>query len=147
MRLLPPAPEPVDLSEVLPGRSALVRASTGYRRAVIFVAIFGVIALAASAVTGKIEYGALFDIGIGLGWMNSAMLISATAKFAASPDQNRNKFMGKALRRLLIISLIAAVFVFAYHPEGPAVLFGMAFFQLTVIGSNATIMYRGAKQQ
>lgn len=124
----------------------LMKVSSSYRFSVRFGALVGLIGLVGCVAVGETEIGIFVCVGLLLGWMNTAMVVSATAKFATenAGEENPNKrpFMMAVLRRLALITLIAGYIMFAFRPEGLAVLFGLAFFQFTIIGASAGVLYR-----
>lgn len=127
-------------------RIGLARASTSYRFAVRFGAGVGVVGLIACILVDEWKIGVFLCVGLALGWLNSSMVVSATAKFAGNVDHDKRKFMVAVVRRLAIITLIAGYIMFAFQPDGLAVLFGLAFFQFTIIGSSAGVLYREVRQ-
>ena len=82
---------------------------------------------------GEPKIGIFVCVGLLLGWLNTAMVVSATAKFAAenadAEEPNKKKFMAAVVKRLALITLIAGYIMFAFRPDGLAVLFGLAFFK------------------
>lgn len=124
----------------------LMRASSSYRFSVRFGAVVGLIGLIFCIAVGETQIGIFVCIGLLLGWLNTSMVVSATAKFAAAnvgvEEPNKKSFMFAVLQRLTIITLIAGYIMYMFRPEGLAVLFGLAFFQFTIIGSSAGVLYR-----
>lgn len=127
-------------------RVGLMKASSSYKFSVRFGAAVGLLGLIFCIAVGETKVGIFICVGLLLGWLNTAMVISATAKFATenadSENPNKRKFMGAVVKRLALISLLAFYLMYAFRPEGLAVLFGLAFFQFTIIGSSAGVLYR-----
>lgn len=127
-------------------RVGLMKASSSYKFSVRFGAIVGLLGLIFCIAVGETKVGIFVCIGLLLGWLNTAMVVSATAKFAAEnvgmENPNKKKFMAAVVKRLALISIIAFYLMYAFRPEGLAVLFGLAFFQFTIIGSSAGVLYR-----
>ena len=127
-------------------RVGLMKASSSYKFSVRFGALVGALGLIFCIAVGEWKIGVFIVIGLLLGWLNTAMVVSATAKFAAEnagvEEPNKRKFMGAVVKRLSLITLIAGYIMFAFRPDGLAVLFGLAFFQFTIIGSSAGVLYR-----
>ena len=123
-------------------RIGLVRASSSYRFAVRFGVLVGVVGFAGCAAFGEWKIGLFLVLGLLLGWLNSSMVVSATAKFAESEEQNKKAYVGSAFKRLGLVTLAAVYIMWAFRPDGLAVLFGLAFFQFTIIGSSAGVLYR-----
>lgn len=127
-------------------RIGLAKASSSYRFAVRFGLIIGVVGLAGASAVGEWKLGVFIVVGLLLGWLNSSMVVSATAKFAGSVDHDKKKFIASATKRLALITLLACYIMFAFRPDGLAVLFGLAFFQMTVIGASAGVLFREVRQ-
>lgn len=127
-------------------RVGLMRASSSYKFSVRFGAAVGALGLIFCVAVGEAKIGIFVVIGLLLGWLNTSMVVSATAKFAAenadAENPNKKKFMAAVVKRLSLITLIAGYIMYAFRPEGLAVLFGLAFFQFTIIGSSAGVLYR-----
>ncbi|MBA2415854.1 MAG: hypothetical protein H0V64_08220 [Geodermatophilaceae bacterium] len=123
-----------------------MKASSSYKFSVRFGAGVGLLGLIFCIAVGETKVGIFVCIGLALGWLNTAMVVSATAKFASEnvgmENPNKKKFMAAVVKRLALISIIAFYLMYAFRPEGLAVLFGLAFFQFTIIGSSAGVLYR-----
>lgn len=140
-KLIPASPDNSEVGEIIIDRAALSKASAGYRFAVMFGAGVGVVGFIACTLLGEFAVGVLLCVGLGLGYLNTAMVVSATSKYAGGVEHDKRKFMAAVFRRLMIITSIAGLIMFAYRPQGLAVLFGLAFFQFSVIGSSAGILF------
>ncbi len=127
-------------------RIGLAKASSSYKFAVRFGLGVGVVGLIGASAVGEWKIGVFIVIGLLLGWLNTSMVVSATAKFSGSIDTDKKKFVASAGKRLAIITLIAGYIMFAFRPDGLAVLFGLAFFQFTVIGASAGVLFREVRQ-
>jgi hypothetical protein len=127
-------------------RVGLMKASSSYKFSVRFGAVVGLLGLIFCIAVDETKIGIFLCIGLLLGWLNTAMVVSATAKFATenagAEEPNKKKFMAAVVKRLALVTLIAGYIMFAFRPEGLAVLFGLAFFQFTIIGSSAGVLYR-----
>lgn len=126
----------------------LAKASSSYKFAVRFGLIVGVVGLIGASAVGEWRIGVFIVVGLLLGWLNTSMVVSSTAKFAVSSsvDNDKKKFVASAGKRLAIVTLLAGYIVFAFRPDGLAVLFGLAFFQFTVIGASAGVLFREVRQ-
>ncbi len=124
----------------------LAKASSSYRFSVRFGIALGAVGLIACSAVGEWKIGVFLVVGLLLGWLNTSMVVGATAKFSAAEDHDKKRFIMASVRRLAIITLIACYIMFAFRPDGLAVLFGLAFFQSTIIGSSAGVLYREVRQ-
>lgn len=139
----PPQIEPAATDDGGTERIGLVKASASYRFSVRFGLGVGVVALIACSLVDEWKIGVFVCVGLLLGWLNSAMVVRATANFAATEvEHDKRKFMFAVLKRLGFITIIAVWIMFAFQPDGLAVLFGIAFFQFTIIGASAGVLYR-----
>lgn len=124
----------------------LMKASSSYRFSIRFGGVVGLLGLIFCLAVGEPKIGIFVCIGLLLGWLNTSMVVSATAKFAAAnegvEEPNKKTFMFAVLQRLAIITLISGYLMYMFRPEGLAVLFGLAFFQFTIIGASAGVLYR-----
>lgn len=127
-------------------RIGLAKASSSYRFAVRFGLLVGAVGLIGASAVGEWKIGVFIVVGLLLGWLNTSMVVSATAKFSGSVDHDKKKFVASAGKRLALITLIAGYIMFAFRPDGLAVLFGLAFFQFTVIGASAGVLFREVRQ-
>ena len=127
-------------------RVGLMKASSSYKFSVRFGAVVGLLGLLFCIAVDETKIGIFICVGLLLGWLNTAMVVSATAKFATEnaglENPNKKKFMAAVVKRLALISVLAFYLMYAFRPEGLAVLFGLAFFQFTIIGSSAGVLYR-----
>lgn len=116
-------------------RLAWADLSQGYRKTLIAVPIVSGVGLLTASLLGYVAAGVMFCVGIGLGLLNSRMMISSTARFAASDGSNPRRLMFGTLQRLAGVTIIALAFVFFFRPEGIAVVIGLAVFQLLMLGT------------
>ncbi len=127
-------------------RVGLMKASSSYKFSVRFGAGVGLLGLIFCIAVDETKIGIFICVGLLLGWLNTAMVVSATAKFASEnagmENPNKKKFMAAVVKRLALISILAFYLMYAFRPEGLAVLFGLAFFQFTIIGASAGVLYR-----
>lgn len=120
---------------------ALTDLSGNYKRALIATPVLGGTGLLVSSVLGYWIAGVLFCVGLALGLVNISLMLRATARFSASDDPSKRPIILGTLRRLAIITALALPLAIYFQPEGIAVVFGLAVFQLlTVAGMSGPIL-------
>ena len=100
------------------------------RRVFVVALVLGGVAMVIASLVGEVLIGGLFLVGLALGGLNNIMMVRSILKHTDAGDPNRKKFAMASLRRLAYISLIAVVFLLAFHRDGIAVLAGLALFHL-----------------
>ena len=100
------------------------------RRVFVVAAVLGGAGLLIASLLGHVLVGGLFLVGLVLGGLNNVMTTRSILKHTEAGDPDRKKFAKASLVRLGYISLIAVVFLLAFHREGIAVLAGLAVFHM-----------------
>jgi drug/metabolite transporter (DMT)-like permease len=131
----------------VPGVLPLAEVSRHFRRAVVIAVAVGVAALIITALVGDVGVGMLFCVGLGLGSINGAAVQITAGRYAMRSEPDKKRFALGVLGRLAIVSAIALVVAVVFRPEGLAVLFGLAFFQLLLLAAGAGSMIRALRQE
>jgi drug/metabolite transporter (DMT)-like permease len=131
----------------VPGVLPLAEVSRHFRRAVIIAAAVGVAALTITALAGEVGVGMLFCVGLGLGSANGAAVQVTAGRYAMRAEPDKKRFAMGVLGRLALVSAIALLVAIVFRPEGLAVLFGLAFFQLLLLAAGAGSMIRTLRQE
>jgi ATP synthase I chain len=100
------------------------------RRVFVVTLVLGGLGLLGASLLGHPAVGALFLVGLILGWVNNVMTVRSILKHTEGGDPDRRHFAKISLIRLGYITLIAAVFLVAFRREGIAVLAGLAVFHI-----------------
>jgi hypothetical protein len=100
------------------------------RRVFVVALVLGGVAMALTSLLGYVVIGALFLVGLVLGGLNNVMTVRSILKYTEGGDPDRRRFARASLVRLAYISLIAVVFLVAFHRDGIAVLAGLAVFHM-----------------
>jgi hypothetical protein len=125
----------------------LAEVTRHYRRAVFIAAGIGVAGLILTAIIGDLDVGVLFCVGLGLGGVNGAAVQISAGRYAMRAEPDKKRFAMGVLARLAIISVVAFGFAIAFRPEGLAVLFGLAFFQLLMLAAASGSMIRTLRNE
>jgi hypothetical protein len=124
----------------------LAEVTRHYRRAVLISAGLGVASLLVAALLGHAGVGMLICVGLGLGAANGALVQVSAAKYSLRTEPDKRRFALGVLARLSVISVIALFFAIAFRPAGLAVIFGLALFQLLMLGAASVAMLRTLRQ-
>ncbi|MDX6287513.1 MAG: hypothetical protein QOG53_2998 [Frankiales bacterium] len=125
----------------------LAEVTRHFRRAVVIAAALGGVGLAITALVGHIGVGLLFCVGLGLGIANGAAVQVSAGRYAMRAEPDKKRFAMGVLARLTVISLIALAVAVLFRPEGLAVLFGLAFFQLLMLAAASGSMIRTLRKE
>jgi hypothetical protein len=109
-------------------------ALTGQRRIVQVGALCAVAALVGGAALGESAIGLFLAIGVVLAIANAVLTEHSMARMVASGELlSKKQFAAGAMMRLGAISLVGFGLVVLFWPDGVAVLFGLAIFQVMTL--------------
>jgi hypothetical protein len=142
---------PNHVLDTAPGTGAvglpLAEVTRHFRRAVFIASGVGVAGLILTAIVGDIDVGVLFCVGLGLGGINGAAVQLSAGRYAMRAEPDKRRFAMGVLVRLAIITVIAFGFALIFRPEGLAVIFGLAFFQLLMLAAASGSMIRTLRSE
>ena len=107
------------------------------RRPMLMAAAVGVVGLVVCGLLGHIVMGILGVVGLGLGLLNTRLLQKSVAKVIASENPSRKAVGFSSVQRLLFITAIAVALGIFVRPDGLGVFFGLAIFQVIIVGNTA----------
>jgi drug/metabolite transporter (DMT)-like permease len=125
----------------------LTEVTRHYRRAVFISAGLGVVGLVVTGVLGHVGVGMLLCVGLGLGATNGALVQVSTAKYSLRSEPDKRRFALGVLGRLSVVTVVALFFAIAFRPEGLAVIFGLAIFQLLMLAASSVAMLRTLRNE
>jgi hypothetical protein len=130
-----PAQPPGDAGEPVPGPPPTLRdAITGQRRIVQVGALCALAAVVIGLGIGEAAIGGFLAIGIVLAIANAVFTEHSMARMVASGELlSKKQFAAGAMLRLGAISLVGFGLVVLFWPDGVAVLFGLALFQVMTL--------------
>lgn len=105
-----------------------------FRRSAVAVAVVALIALAALVPMGLGLYAVFGAVGLGLGVVNSWLVMRAVLSFAAN-QPSKAAFSRSVLGRLALITMLAFGCALLIRPEGLGVFAGLAVFQFIAVAS------------
>jgi hypothetical protein len=108
------------------------------RRPVLIAAAVGVVGLVVCGLLGHIVMGILGVVGLGLGLLNTRLLQKSVAKVIASDNPTKRAIGRSSVPRLLFITAIAVALGVFVRPDGLGVFFGLAIFQVIIVGTTVT---------
>ena len=120
--------------ETATGLGAVSRA---YKRILVTAGIVGGLGLIGSVVLGHWVAGVTFCGGLVLGWVNSMMTVASAGKYAESKNPAKGPVVFSTLKRLAALTAIALVVAFFLRPDGVAIIFGLVFFHMLMVGSTS----------
>ncbi len=122
-----------------------VSAAANLRRSAIIGAALGVVAIVISAVIGHALIGVFGFLGIGLGAYNNRLLQKSVLRYASDELIGKKQFRRGVMRRLALITLIAGACALLVRPDGLAVFFGLAVFQVIMLIGAALPVFRSLR--
>lgn len=108
------------------------------RRPVLIAVAVGVVGLVVCGLLGHIVMGILGVVGMGLGVLNTRLMQKSVAKVIASENPTRKAVGFSSVQRLIAITAIAVALGIFVRPDGLGVFFGLAVFQIIIIGHTVT---------
>jgi hypothetical protein len=106
-----------------------------FRRSAVAAAVVAVIAAAVLVPMGLGLYAVFGAVGLGLGVLNSWLVMRAVVNFAAA-QPTRGAFTRSVLGRLALITVLAFGCALLFRPAGLGVFAGLAVFQFLAVASS-----------
>jgi hypothetical protein len=117
-----------------------------FRRSLFAAVVLAVLAVAVMIPMGLGLYALFLCVGIGLGALNSGLVVQSVARFArARPSKVR--FSGSVLGRLALITVLAFGCALLFRPAGIAVFGGLALFQFLAVASSMLPLIKEIRQR
>lgn len=121
-------------AEIATGLGAVARA---YKRILITAAAAGVVGVIGSALLGHWIAGVTFVGGLLLGWINTMMTVGSAGKYSTMENPAKGPIVISTLKRLAVLTAIALVVAFFLRPDGVAIIFGLVFFHMLMVGTTS----------
>jgi diacylglycerol kinase len=107
-------------------------------RLLVVCAVLTAVAVAASWFTGHPLFGVFFGVGLGLGLLNSMLVMRAVESITTEDHPLKKKMALNSMTRLLVITAVALTIAFLFKERGGlGVLFGLAVFQALLVMSTS----------
>jgi hypothetical protein len=121
-------------------------AGRNLRRSIIMASCLGVAAVLVTGLLGHVLMGLFACAGLALGAFNARLVQRAVVTFATSEAPNKKgRFTRSVLARLALITVLALGIGLLVRPDGLGVFFGLAFFQLLMIGGASVPVFKQLK--
>jgi hypothetical protein len=101
-----------------------------------------VVAVGAAGSLGHPMVGVFFGGGLLLGLLNAVGVQRSVAAITAEAHPLKKKMAMNSASRLMIITVIGLTVAFVFRPEGLGVVFGLALFQILLVGSIALPVWK-----
>ena len=111
--------------------------SRAYKWILVTAGIVGGLGLIGSFLLGHWVAGVTFIGGLLLGWINTMMTVASAGKYADSKDPSKGPVIFSTLKRLAALTAIALVVAFFLRPDGVAIIFGLVFFHMLMVGTTS----------
>lgn len=118
-----------------------------FRRSAIAAAIVAVVATAVLVPMGLGLFALFGAVGLGLGVLNSAMVVNAVAGFTTATAPSKAAFARSVLGRLGLITVLALGCALLFRPPGIAVFAGIAVFQFLGVASSMVPLIKESRQK
>jgi hypothetical protein len=91
---------------------------------------------------GHVMVGAFFGVGLLLGLLNAIGIQRSVAAITADAHPLKKKMAMNSAGRLLVVTVIGLTVAFVFRPAGLGVVFGLALFQVLLVGSTALPVWK-----
>ncbi|MGH3564828.1 MAG: hypothetical protein ACRDRH_02090 [Pseudonocardia sp.] len=118
-----------------------------FRRSAIAAAAVAVVSGAVLVPMGLGLYALFGGIGLGLGVLNSAMVVSAVAGFTTATAPSKVAFARSVVGRLALITIIAFGCALLFRPPGIATFAGIVVFQVLGVASSMVSLIKESRQK
>ena len=122
---------------------ALRSASHNYYRSLVITAAIGVVGLVVVGLAVSLTAGVCFVAGLGLGVLNSQMVQRSLVRAVTDGTADKKAISFGVLKRLALITVLAAGIAYFYRPDGLMVFVGLMIFQMLTV---ATVLGGLARQ-
>jgi hypothetical protein len=116
------------------------------RRSAVAAAVVAVVALAVLIPMGLGLYAVFGALGLGLGVLNSWLVMRAVVAFAAT-QPSKAAFSRSVLGRLGLITVLAFGCALLFRPPGLAVFAGIAVFQFIAVASSMVPLIKESRRR
>jgi hypothetical protein len=91
---------------------------------------------------GHVMVGVFFGVGLLLGLLNAIGVQRSVAAITADAHPLKKKMAMNSAGRLLVVTVIGLTVAFVFRPAGLGVVFGLALFQVLLVGSTALPVWK-----
>lgn len=105
------------------------------RKPALIAVGIGAVGLVVCGLLGHVVMGILGIVGMGLGVFNTRMLQKSVANVISQENPSRKAIGQASIGRLAMITALAVALGIFVRPDGLGVFFGLAIFQMIIIGT------------
>jgi hypothetical protein len=122
----------------------LVFPSVAFRPVRLLVISVGITAVAifVAGLLGHLMVGVFFGIGLLLGLLNALLVRRSVASITARDHPLKSSMAINSATRLAVITILGLVIAYVFRPAGLGVVFGLALFQVLLVGSTALPVWK-----
>jgi hypothetical protein len=91
---------------------------------------------------GHVMVGGFFGVGLLLGLLNAIGVQRSVAAITADAHPLKKNMAMNSAGRLLVVTVIGLTVAFVFRPAGLGVVFGLALFQVLLVGSTALPVWK-----
>jgi ATP synthase I chain len=122
----------------------LVFPSVAFRPVRLLLISVGItaVALLAAGLSGHLMVGVFFGVGLLLGLLNALLVMRSVESITAREHPLKRSMALNTAARLAIITILALIIAYVFRPAGLGVVFGLALFQVLLVGSTALPVWK-----
>jgi hypothetical protein len=117
-----------------------------FRRSAIAAIVIALVALVVTIPMGLGLYAVFGAVGLGLGVLNSWLVMRAVANFTAT-QPSKAAFSRTVLGRLALITVLAFGCALLFRPAGLGVFAGLAVFQFVAVASSMVPLIKESRKK
>ncbi|MDI3315538.1 MAG: ATP synthase subunit I [Mycobacterium sp.] len=95
-----------------------------------------------AGVFGRAIVGGFLGVGLLMGLLNAALVRRSVTAITAEAHPLKKKMALNSAGRLLILTVIGLTIAFVFRPDGLAVVFGLALFQVLLVASTVLPVWK-----
>jgi hypothetical protein len=111
-------------------------------RLLVICVVLTAVAIPAAGSFGRLMVGVFLGIGLVLGLLNAVLVRRSVAAITADAHPLKKRMAMNSAGRLAVLTVIGLTIAFAFRPDGLAVVFGLALFQVLLVASTALPVWK-----
>jgi hypothetical protein len=111
-------------------------------RLLVICVVLTAVAMFAADSLGRLMVGVFLGIGLLMGLLNAVLVRRSVAAITADAHPLKMKMAVNSAGRLLVLTVIGLTIAFVFRPDGLAVVFGLAFFQVLLVASTVLPVWK-----
>lgn len=122
----------------------LVLPAVAFRPVRLFVisVVLTAVALLIAGISGHLMVGVFFGVGLLLGLLNAVLVRRSVESITAKDHPLKSSMALNSAARLAIITILGLIIAYIFRPAGLGVVFGLALFQVLLVGSTALPVWK-----